>query len=173
VPSPTFPNVTMTSQYSLGTNNNFYYVHHSRNFSSSLAKYKGIHNLKAGFDYRRIHDDGNDFANSAGQFTFNGVFTRSTPLTASPAPARTWPTCCWGIRPAAADSFRRTLRICNYYGAYFQDDVRLTKTVTVNFGVRWEREYGLQEKNNSMVVGFNTTAINPLAANVQASRQKG
>src|SRR5215472_18888190 len=82
VPSPTFPNISMTSQYSLGTNNNFYYVHHSKNFSSSLAKYKGIHNLKAGFDYRRIHDDGNDFANSAGQFAFNGVFSRSTPLTA-------------------------------------------------------------------------------------------
>ena len=56
----------MTSQYSLGTNNNFYYVHHSKNFSAGLAKYQGRHNLKGGFDYRRIHDDGNDFANSAG-----------------------------------------------------------------------------------------------------------
>ena len=72
----------MTSQYSLGTNNNFYYVHHSKNFSAGLAKYQGRHNLKGGFDYRRIHDDGNDFANSAGAFTFNGVFSRSTPLTA-------------------------------------------------------------------------------------------
>ncbi len=82
VPSPTFPNVTMTSLYSLGTNNNFYYVHHSKNFSAGIAKYLGRHNLKGGFDYRRIHDDGNDFGNSAGAFTFNGVFTRSTPLTA-------------------------------------------------------------------------------------------
>src|SRR5437899_1410637 len=67
-PSPTFPNISMTSQYSLGTNNNYFYVHHSKNFSSSIAKYKGVHSLKGGFDYRRIHDDGNDFGNSAGQF---------------------------------------------------------------------------------------------------------
>ena len=41
VPSPTFPNVTMTSQYSLGTNNNFYYVHHSKNFSTGSGEVSG------------------------------------------------------------------------------------------------------------------------------------
>ena len=61
----------------------------------------------------------------------------------------------------------------DYYGAYFQDDIRMTKTLTVNLGVRWEREYGLQEKNNSMVVGFDTKSVNPLAANVTGILPKG
>jgi hypothetical protein len=174
VPSPTFPNVTMTSQYNLGTNNNFYYVHHSKNFSTGLAKYQGRHNLKAGFDYRRIHDDGNDFANSAGAFTFNGVFTRSTPLTAVAGTGADLADMLLGTASAGSGYIPTKLyEFADYYGAYFQDDIRLTKNLTVNLGVRWEREYGLQEKNNSMVVGFDTKSVNPLAANVTGILPKG
>jgi hypothetical protein len=165
IPSPTFPNITMTSQYSLGTNNNFYYVHHSKNFSSQIAKYHGRHNLKAGFDYRRIHDDGNDFANSAGAFTFNGVFTRSTPTSAVSGTGADLADMLIGT-PSAGTGYIPTklYEYANYYGIYAQDDIRVTKSLTVNLGLRWEREYGLQESNNHMVVGFNGTANNPLGA---------
>jgi len=174
IASPTFPNVTMTSQYSLGTNNNFYYVHHSKNFSANLSKYQGRHNLKGGFDYRRIHDDGNDFANSAGAFTFNGVFTRSTPLTGVSGTGADLADMLLGA-PSAGTGYIPTklYEYADYYGAYFQDDIRLTKSLTVNAGLRWEREYGLQEKNNSMVVGFDTRTLNPLAANVTGMLPKG
>jgi hypothetical protein len=174
VPSPTFPNVTMTSQYSLGTNNNFYYVHHSKNFSTGLAKYQGRHSLKGGFDYRRIHDDGNDFANSAGAFTFNGVFTRSTPLTAVVGTGADMADMLLGTASAGTGYIPTKLyEYADYYGAYFQDDIRITKSLTVNVGLRWEREYGLQEKNNAMVVGFDTKSVNPLAANVTGILPKG
>src|ERR1035438_7340794 len=36
----------------------------------------------------------------------------------------------------------------------------------MNFGLRWEHEPGLYEVNNGMLVNFNGTAANPLAANV-------
>jgi hypothetical protein len=165
IPSPTFPNVSMTSQYSLGTNNNFYYTHFSKNFSASISKYKGIHNLKAGFDYRRIHDDGNDFANSAGQFSFNGVFSRSTPLTAVSGTGADLADMLLGA-PSSGSGYIPTklYEYASYYGAYFQDDIRLTKKLTLNAGIRWEREYGLQENNNQMVVGFDTKDSNPLGA---------
>ena len=39
--------------------------------------------------------------------------------------------------------------------------------------MRWEREYGLQEENNNMVVGFDTKTVNPLAANVTGILPKG
>jgi hypothetical protein len=174
IASPTFPNVTMTSQYNLGTNNNFYYVHHSKNFSTGLSKYQGRHNFKGGFDYRRIHDDGNDFANSAGAFTFNGVFTRSTPLTAVSGTGADLADMLLGV-PSAGTGYIPTklYEYADYYGAYFQDDIRITKSLTVNVGMRWEREYGLQEKNNSMVVGFDTKTVNPLAANVTGILPKG
>jgi trimeric autotransporter adhesin len=174
IAAPTFPNITMTSQYSLGTNNNFYYVHHSKNFSAGLSKYQGRHSLKGGFDYRRIHDDGNDFANSAGAFTFNGVFTRSTPLTAVSGTGADLADMLLGA-PSAGTGYIPTklYEYADYYGAYFQDDIRITQKLTVNLGMRWEREYGLQERNNSMVVGFDTRTVNPLAANVSGILPKG
>jgi hypothetical protein len=165
VVSPTFPNVTMNSAYSLGTNNNFYYVHHSKNFSTAISKYRGRQGLKAGFDFRRLHNDGNDFANSAGAFTFNGVFSRSTPLTAVSGTGADIADMLLGT-PSAGTGYIPTklYEYGNYYGAYVQDDIRLTKSLTVNLGQRWERQYGLAESTNHMVVGFNGTATNPLGA---------
>ena len=174
VPSPTFPNVTMTSQVSMGTNNNFYYVHHSKNFSSGISKFQGRHNLKAGFDYRRIHDDGNDFSNSAGAFTFNGVFTRATPLTATSGTGADLADMLLGTASAGTGYIPTKLyEFADYYGVYAQDDIRVTKSLTVNLGLRWERELGLQEANNNMVVGFNGSVANPLAANVSGISPKG
>jgi hypothetical protein len=174
IPSPTFPNITMASEYSLGTNNNFYYTHFSKNLSAQVAKYAGRHNLKAGFDYRRIHDDGNDFANSAGAFTFNGVFTRSTPTTAVSGTGADLADMLLGA-PSAGTGYIPTklYEFADYYGIYAQDDIRVAKHLTINLGLRWEREYGLQEANNRMVVGFNTEAVNPLAAGVTGIVPKG
>jgi hypothetical protein len=174
IPSPTFPNITMTSQYSLGTNNNFYYTHYSKNLSAQIAKYMGRHNLKAGLDYRRIHDDGNDFANSAGAFTFSGVFTRSTPTTAVSGTGADLADMLLGAASAGTGYIPTKLyEFADYYGIYAQDDIRVTKSLTINVGLRWEREYGLQEAHNQMVVGFNTEAVNPLAAGVTGIVPKG
>jgi hypothetical protein len=65
------------------------------------------------------------------------------------------------------------VEFADYYGAYFQDDIRITRNVTVNLGLRWEREYGLQEADNHLVVGFDTKTVNPLAANVSGILPKG
>ncbi|MDE3168445.1 MAG: TonB-dependent receptor, partial [Acidobacteriota bacterium] len=174
VASPTFPNVSMTSAYSLGTNSNSFYVHDSKNLSAGISKYQGRHSLKGGFDYRRIHTDGNDFSNSAGAFTFNGVFTRSSPLSSAGNSGADLADMLLGT-PAAGTGYLPTklYEFADYYGAYFQDDIRITHNVTVNLGLRWEREYGLQEANNHLVTGFDTQAVNPLAAGVSGILPKG
>src|SRR5262249_40499098 len=119
-------------------------------------------------------DDGNDFADSAGAFTFSNIFTRSTPLTAVTGTGADMADMLLGY-PASGTGYVPT-KLYEYgegYGAYFQDDVRVTKSLTVNLGLRWEREYGLRERDNRMVVGFNTDAVNPLAANVTGILPKG
>src|SRR5207253_208404 len=83
-------------------------------------------------DYRRIHDDGNDFANSAGAFTVNGVFSRSTPLTAVAGTGADMADMLLGT-PSAGTGYipSKLYEYANYYGAYAQDDIRLTKSLTI------------------------------------------
>lgn len=63
--------------------------------------------------------------------------------------------------------------IANYYGLYVQDDFRVSGKLTVNVGLRLEHEPGLSEVNNGMLVNFDGTATNPLAANLTGISPKG
>jgi trimeric autotransporter adhesin len=165
IPSLTFPNVTMETMYSLGTNNNFYYVHHSNNLSGQLSKYKGRHSMKFGADYRRIHADGLDYQNSSGAFTFNDVFTRATPTKTTAGTGSDLASMLLGYPNSGSGYIPTNLYdYADYYGIYAQDDFRVSSKLTLNLGVRWELEKGIQENNNGLITGFDRTATNPLSA---------
>ena len=42
----------------------------------------------------------------------------------------------------------------NYLGAFVQDDLRVGDNLTLNLGLRYELEQGLQEANDAFTVGF-------------------
>ncbi len=163
IPSPTFPNVTMQNAYSLGTNNNFNYVHHSKNLGVSASKYMGRHSLKFGYDFRRLHDDGLDFGNSAGAFTFDNRFTRANSNSSTSASGADMADMLLGA-PAGATGFIPTklYQYVDYNALYIQDDFRFSPKLTFNLGLRWERETGLRETNNNLITGFDPKAVNPV-----------
>lgn len=167
IPSPTFPDVSMSSMYSMGVqDSNSYYVHASDNVSASISKYKGRHSLTAGFDYRKIKAAGNDFNDSAGYFAFNGIFTQSNPTTSGTGGADLADMLLGYPQTATGYTSTKLTDFADYYGMYVQDDLRFSSKLTFNLGLRWEREYGLQEMNNGMVTNFSSTTVNPLAAGV-------
>jgi hypothetical protein len=169
-----FPYVSMSNLYSLGVDdNNSFYVHASRNFSASIAKYKGRHSLKAGFDYRRIKTAGNDANNAGGAYTFNGIFTKSTPTSAGSGGVDLADMLLGYPSNAAIYTSTKLTDFADYFGVSVQYDLRLSNKLTLNIGLRWERELGLQEINNGMVVNFDGTATNPLAANVTGISPRG
>lgn len=163
--SPTFPNVTMQTAYSLGTNNNFNYVHHSKNVGASAAKFIGRHSVKFGYDFRRLHDDGLDFGNSAGAFTFSNTFSRANSNSSSSSSGSDIADLLLGA-PAAATGFIPTklYEYVTYNAAYIHDDIRWSPKLTLNVGLRWEHESGLVEANNNIITGFDPTAPNPISA---------
>ena len=164
IPSQTFPNVAMQTAYSMGTDNNFNYVHHSKNFGAQISKFFGRHSVKAGYDYRTLSDDGLNYGNSSGAFTFNNTFTRANANSNSSSGADL-ASLLLGA-PAGATGFIPTklFESIAYHSWYVHDDFRLNSKLTLNFGIRWERETGLREANNNLITGFDPSAPNPIGA---------
>jgi hypothetical protein len=171
---PTFPVIQMTNTYidsdgqgDLGTNQKYVYDFVSNNFSASIARAQGRHSLKAGFDFRRIIVTGNNFSDSSGNFSFTGVFSQSTPTSAVKGTGADMADLLLGY-PASGDGLLsvKLTDSTDYFATYLQDDFRVSSKLTINMGLRWERELGVSEANNGLVTNFNTSVPNPLAAGV-------
>jgi trimeric autotransporter adhesin len=177
-PNPAFPAITMggavsgcspasTSDYTgFGggcTNQDVFY---SRSFNVSASKFLGKHSVKAGFDFRTLHDFGTPAAGPT-SLGFTDVFTRATPQVTTAGTGSSLATLLLGYptsgQMSVVTSFNDFIR---YYGGFVQDDFRVTPKLTLNFGLRFEYESGIQEANNKLIVGFNPTATNPLQQNV-------
>ncbi len=168
IPSPTFPSVTFENFYAgsnMGTNSNSLVIPYSKNVHGLLSKFVGRHSLKFGGDFRRISMIGTDFGNSAGGFSFTDQFTRANYLRGDGASGSDLASLLLGY-PASATGFIPTSmkQYLNYVSAFLQDDFRLNPNLTVNIGLRWERETGLIDANNNMIVGFNSDALNSIRA---------
>lgn len=169
-----FPYISMSNLYSMGVDdNNSFYVHASNNLSASVSKYVGRHNLKGGFDYRRIKAAGNDANDAAGTYSFNGIFTKSSPTSGGTGGADLADMLLGYPSSGAIYTSTKLTDFASYYGGFVQDDFRVNTKLTLNLGLRWEHEAGLREVNNGMVVNFDGTAANPLAANVAGIQPKG
>jgi hypothetical protein len=152
-----FPTTAITGYKGSGFTNRQANGYYQYGGNGTLSHLMGSHNLKVGGDYRTIGATSLNYGASTGSFTFSGGFSGNAladlllgyPQGTSNVPLNT-----------NLDGFVR------YYSGYLQDDWRVNNKLTINFGVRLERETGMQEKNNLQTVNFDQAAINPLNSQV-------
>lgn len=148
-------------------------VFYSRSFLVGVSKFVGRHNLSFGSDYRAIHTDFFDLTNSAGQFAFNGVFTQQYP-TAVNNSGLDYADVLLGVPSSGAiNTTTKLYTKVNYWAGYIQDDFRVNNKLTLNLGLRYEFETGIKEANSAWVVGFDGSALNPLAGGVSGVVPRG
>ena len=169
-----FPSIGMTGDVTGfgggGFNQSNFY---SRSFSSSVSKFLGRHNLKAGWDFRAIHDSGINTV-TPGTFSFTQSFTSASGTSTVPGTGASIASLLLGF--PASGSATKSIPIedhVHYNGFFVHDDFRLNTRVTLNFGLRYEYEGGLTSDLNSLVVGFDQAAVNPIQTQVRGLTTNG
>ena len=151
-----------------GLNDTNYY---SWGVNGALTKLAGSHSLKTGADYRIIGVDAMQNGQSAGSYTFNGVFTRAGNAAANNNAIADlllgYPSAGTLALPSPFNQYVK------YYAWFVQDDWRVNDKLTVNYGIRLEHETGLAEENNQLVVGFDRNAVSPLNVTIPADPVAG
>jgi hypothetical protein len=139
--------------------------------NAAITHLRGSHSFKFGGDFRRmavaldntVGLGPNGEPALGGSFQFNNLFTSNNGVGGNELASLLLGLPYTGDAPATPGAGEWYL---NYWGGYAQDDWRVSSSLTVNYGVRLEREDGLREINNQQTVAFDRNAINPIDGSV-------
>jgi hypothetical protein len=141
-------------------------------------KTKGNHTLKFGGDLRQYRLNTFSAKNSTGQFSFSGNnWVRSSSSASSTvAFGQDMASFLMGLPYTASSSTYDINTYASWYSYYYalfaQDDWRVKRNLTVNVGIRYDRDGPYNETYGRTVNGFDTTTPNPLAPAAQAAYAK-
>jgi len=130
-------------------------VNQTISFTEATSYSHKLHNIRFGFDYRRVHADALGGGTPAGSFTFTGYGTlnpNGTTTNGTQTTGLDFADFLLGLPQSAsvsAGSSKYYLR-GNVMDAYAQDDFRLGPSITLQYGLRYEFFSPYYEKYNHM-----------------------
>ena len=136
--------------------------------NAALSKLAGHHTWKFGADYRSMKLNTTLLNNTAGSFTFQNLFTAGP----NRVGGYDYASFLVGAPNAGSVDYNRGDGVYSlqYYGGYVQDDWRVSSRFTLNYGVRFEHESGLRERDDHITVGFDPERDEPRAAGDRGCR---
>jgi len=164
-----FPVVQISGFQQLGyAGNSNQWSHYTHSLSPILVWQKGKHNLTAGYDGRLIYEMEQGFNNPLGNLTFDSTLTRgpnaATGVAGSPAQFASIAAFLLGVPTNANLTRQATLALHQWYHAlYLQDDWRIHKDLTLNLGIRYDRDQAFRDRHNAWAA-LDLEATNPLSS---------
>ncbi len=122
-------------------------------FSDNVTWMRGGHQVKSGIDYRYSRNTDDNNAATGGRFGFTERATNSGLASLLLG---------WTNSGVLIDTDLISAR-SDSYAAFLQDDWKITSTVTLNLGLRWEMDTPRWEAEDNRQSGFDFNAINPVA----------
>jgi Carboxypeptidase regulatory-like domain/TonB dependent receptor-like, beta-barrel len=139
---------------------------------ASLSHVSGKHSLRAGVDTRQFLRTNTLGGVTSGRFDFDNFFTRRNDDTFTPAGTlgHSWAAFMMGLPTTGYVETNDTYALHSpAYGAFFQDNWRVSSRLTLNLGIRFERENGVTERYDRQLTNFDPTAQLPISAAAQAA----
>src|SRR5262245_28984463 len=165
VPQKFFPRLSFTDYSNIGNTGSQFTFSDASSFSETLNKTVGSHSLKFGGEVRFLRDNYANPTSSFGSFTFNRAFTQRNPLTPDAASGNAMASFLLGYPASGNVPINPSFAYQHlYYGAYLQDDWRVSRKLTLNLGLRWDYESPTSERFNQLNAGFDQTAQSPFQA---------
>jgi hypothetical protein len=129
---------------------------------------KGRHTLNIGGEARREYEDQQACTACAGEFNFSQAET-STPNSADPnfgSYGSSFASFLLGLVDSGDRILANEMELRNFdISPYIQDDIKLTRRLTINAGLRWDIMVPFTE-NHNYIVFLNETELDPGAANL-------
>jgi hypothetical protein len=176
-----FPRFDMTyfTGFGVGTNSNNTAVSHSVEhahtyfLSAAFTKIHGSHNIRFGFEAREKQDYSLGYGNSSGAYTFNGQYTAGPGINAGPAFGDDLASMMLGLASGGGVDLNTPAGMRGRYYAWFiQDDWKVTPTLTLNLGLRYDLESPTYELHDRVVAGWLWNQANPIQSAAQANYAK-
>jgi len=162
LPANSFPNFQPSGYTSLGVTSQErrQYPIFQNQIVDDFSWVVGKHALKFGFESDRSVNHEVNLPTASGSFTFA---TQSSGLPGTAASGNGLASMLLGIPNTFAENQTDVLnRVMWYLAAFVQDDWTISRSLTLNLGVRWETDTPMSDSNNRFN-GFDATQINPVS----------
>lgn len=164
---PMFPVFSLVQFQSLGTSTTSPSLapFNSYGLFADVIKVLGNHNLKLGVDTRLFEKGQVTFGNAQGSYVFDNTWTRQTSRTSSTVMGQDLAGMLLGLPTSASYDLNSGYTARQHYLALFmQDDWRIRPDLTLNMGLRYDKDFSPFERQGHAVNGFDSTSASPIAA---------
>ena len=136
-------------------------------FNYDLTLIKGKHTIKAGVDYRLQLYDPITLNNSTGSFNFSGQQTSGVTVGVGANTGSATASLLLGlVHDANLTAYAGQPKwVSPYYGLFIQDSFKVSPTLVINYGLRWDVDFPRREANGD-TSNLDLTAPNPGAGDI-------
>jgi Carboxypeptidase regulatory-like domain len=162
-PGVELPVFSVSNYNNIGNTDNSSSLTRAFAFRSSLIHVAGHHTIRVGGEYRLQDASAGPQGNVSGTYTFNNTYDQENNGSDNTYTQNNWglsyAAFLMGVQSSASVGYTAPYSIQSpYYAICGEDTWRLTPKLTIIPGIRYEFEYGVVEKHNALLNGWNPSA---------------
>jgi hypothetical protein len=177
LPEPNrFPTFSINSYKTLGPSANNVWLAPTTTIAlaPTLTAIRGRHSMKFGLDFRSIGYANYQSIGTGGTFTFDRALTRSNYLTQDALSGNAIASLLLGA-PASGEvvDLVKPYYTWKYLAPWVQDDIKLTRRLTINLGLRLDVNIPVTERYDRINRGFFADQVNPITSKIDQTKFPG